>query len=59
MSRSKRLNSGDVLAILDEEDTSSLGDSASEDEDYQVEDDVQSEDENDYVTEEVLPLQST
>lgn len=59
MSRSKRLDGDNILAILNEEDNSFLEDSDSEVEDNQIIDDVQSEDENNYVTEDVSSLQES
>ncbi|GBP62431.1 hypothetical protein EVAR_3133_1 [Eumeta japonica] len=57
MSQSKILGEDYILAILNEEGNPSLEDSDSEVEDDQIIDDVQSEDENKYVTENVSSFQ--
>lgn len=49
-SRSKILDSNDILAILNGEYSPSLEDSGSEVKDEQIIDDVQCEDENNYMT---------
>lgn len=59
MSRSNILHEDDILAILNEEDNPALENSDSEVEDDQIIDDVQTEDENNYVTEYVSSLQES